>query len=466
MDSHGLLHKIIITFTAILAVALISLALSLSLWFKFNYFTEKRTIFNQVGTLANNLIINYINDKDENGYKKIEKIISNKNNPIGGDIIITDKEGNILWVSNKELMNKETKINFNEKDVKKLSNGENVEYINSNYTLICPISENNNFFGMTIITSPLSVINERLHKMYIMIWLSAFIAMIFASVVLPVFVKRKILNPLKEINDAARKFAQGEVQRRVCIKYNDEIGELANSFNIMAESLGKVEQNRRNFISNVSHELRSPITSIKGFIAGIIDGIIPEDKEKEYLERDYNEIERLTRLVNDLLDLSAIESGKLKFNLKKLDINELVRRSIINNERRIKDKGIDLQVVLKNEKCYVNADEDKIMQVITNLLDNAIKYCGQYGKIKISLYTKGNKVFIEFYNNGPSMTDEELIHIWDRFYKSDKARTNKISTGLGLPIVKMILMQQGEEIWAKNDKEKGVKFTFSLTKYK
>lgn len=466
MDSHGLLHKIIITFTAILAVALISLALSLSLWFKFNYFTEKRTIFNQVGTLANNLIINYINDKDENGYKKIEKIISNKNNPIGGDIIITDKEGNILWVSNKELMNKETKINFNEKDVKKLSNGENVEYINSNYTLICPISENNNFFGMTIITSPLSVINERLHKMYIMIWLSAFIAMIFASVVLPVFVKRKILNPLKEINDAARKFAQGEVQRRVCIKYNDEIGELANSFNIMAESLGKVEQNRRNFISNVSHELRSPITSIKGFIAGIIDGIIPEDKEKEYLERVYNEIERLTRLVNDLLDLSAIESGKLKFNLKKLDINELVRRSIINNERRIKDKGIDLQVVLKNEKCYVNADEDKIMQVITNLLDNAIKYCGQYGKIKISLYTKGNKVFIEFYNNGPSMTDEELIHIWDRFYKSDKARTNKISTGLGLPIVKMILMQQGEEIWAKNDKEKGVKFTFSLTKYK
>lgn len=466
MDSHGLLHKIIITFTAILAVALISLALSLSLWFKFNYFTEKRTIFNQVGTLANNVIINYMNYNEEEEYKKIEKIICNKNNPIGGEIIITDKEGTILWVSDEELISKEKKINFIEKDIKKLSNGENVEYINYNYTLVCPIFENDHFYGTTIITSPLSVINERLHKMYIMIWLSAFIAMIFASVVLPVFVKRKILNPLKEINDAARKFAQGEVQRRVCIKYNDEIGELANSFNIMAESLGKIEQNRRNFISNVSHELRSPITSIKGFIAGIIDGIIPKDREKDYLERVYNEIERLARLVNDLLDLSAIESGKLKFNLKKLDINELVRRAIINNERRIKDKGIDLQIVLKNEKCYVNADEDKIMQVITNLLDNAIKYCSQNGKIKITLYTKGNKVFIEFYNNGPSMTDEELVHIWDRFYKSDKARTNKISTGLGLPIVKMILMQQGEEIWAKNDKEKGVKFTFSLTKYK
>ena len=216
----------------------------------------------------------------------------------------------------------------------------------------------------------------------------------------------------------------------------------------------------------MSHELRSPITSIKGFIAGIIDGIIPKDKEKEYLERVYNEIERLTRLINDLLDLSAIESGKLKFNIKKIEINELIRRTIINNERRIKDKGIDLEVVFKNEKCNVNADEDKTMQVITNLLDNAIKYCEKNGKIKISIYTKGNKAFVEFYNNGPSMTDEELVHIWDRFYKSDKARTNKISTGLGLPIVKMILMQQGEEIWAKNDKEKGVKFTFSLTKYK
>ena len=466
MDRQGLLHKIIITFTAILAVALISLALSLSLWFKFNYFTEKRTIFNQIGTIANNIIVNYMHDPDKSEYKKIEGLITNKNNPVGGDIIITDEEGNILWISKRELIGNKTKINFLEKDIKKLSNGENVEYINTNYTLICPISENGIFYGMTIITSPLAVINEKLHKMYIIIWLSAFMAMIFASVVLPVFVKKRILNPLKDINNAARKFAQGEVQRRVCIKYNDEIGELANSFNIMAESLGKVEQNRRNFISNVSHELRSPITSIKGFIAGIIDGIIPKDKEKEYLERVYNEIERLTRLINDLLDLSAIESGKLKFNIKKIEINELIRRTIINNERRIKDKGIDLEVVFKNEKCNVNADEDKTMQVITNLLDNAIKYCEKNGKIKISIYTKGNKDFVEFYNNGRSITDEEITHIWDRFYKSDKARTNKISTGLGLPIVKMILMQQGEEIWAKNDKEKGVKFTFSLTKYK
>ena len=234
----------------------------------------------------------------------------------------------------------------------------------------------------------------------------------------------------------------------------------------MAESLERVEKNRRDFISNVSHELRSPITSIKGFIAAMIDGVIPEEQHGYYLERVYSEIQRLTRLINDLLDMSAIESGKLKFKVEKIDINELIRRYIINNEGKIKEKEIMLKIdLIDDDKCYVKADEDKIMQVITNLLDNAIKYCGKNGNIKISTYSKGNKIFVEIYNDGPSLTNEELIHIWDRFYKSDKSRTNKVSTGLGLPIVRMILMQQGEEIYAKNDDVKGVVFIFSLTKY-
>ena len=118
-----------------------------------------------------------------------------------------------------------------------------------------------------------------------------------------------------------------------------------------------------------------------------------------------------------------------------------------------------------NDKCYVNTDRDKTMQVITNLLDNAIKYCKNNGNIKIDTYSRGHKILVEIFNDGPQLTDEELIHIWDRFYKSDKARTNKVSTGLGLPIVRMILMQQGEEIYAKNDDVKGVSFIFTLTKY-
>ena len=166
-----------------------------------------------------------------------------------------------------------------------------------------------------------------------------------------------------------------------------------------------------------------------------------------------------------MLDLSAISSGKLKFNIKKVDINELIRRCIINNERKLKEKGIILEVSMQDEKCFVNIDEDKVIQVVTNLLDNSIKYCGDRGFIRFKVYHKNNKVFVEIYNNGPMLTEEEKIHIWDRFYKSDKSRTNKVSTGLGLPIVRMILKEMGEEVWAENDSKIGVRFIFTLTKF-
>jgi signal transduction histidine kinase len=139
---------------------------------------------------------------------------------------------------------------------------------------------------------------------------------------------------------------------------------------------------------------------------------------------------------------------------------------VINNEQKIREKEIKLTVGLQKEKCYVKADEDKTMQVVTNLLDNAIKYCGNKGIIRINTYHKGSKVFVQIYNNGPKIENEDIRHIWDRFYKSDKSRTNKVSTGLGLPIVRMILMQQDEEVWVRNNIDIGVTFTFSLTKYK
>ena len=137
-----------------------------------------------------------------------------------------------------------------------------------------------------------------------------------------------------------------------------------------------------------------------------------------------------------------------------------------NLNLKLNDKNINLEVNFQYEKCFANADEDKMMQVVTNLLDNSVKYCGDCGTIKISNYIKGNKIFTQIYNDGPQIEEEEINKIWDRFYKSDKSRTNKVSTGLGLPIVRMILMQQGEEIWAENDKIKGVNFIFTLTKFK
>lgn len=467
MKKASLLYKLIITFTVILGFGLISLASALSIWFKSNYFSEKKVQFERNGVYISEIAKLYEVKRSEMPIDKLQAIVDFSSIIIDGDIFIGDNTNCIYMRSQVKGENRTLpKINIPEKYTEMLKEGKRIEVIDNHYTFIYPIKENDNFKGYIIMTTPLSIINNKLHKIYLIVWISAFFTMIFSSVVISLFSKQILLNPLAEINNAAKRFANGEVQKRVYIKSTDEIGELANSFNIMAESLEKVDNNRRDFISNVSHELRSPITSIKGFIAGIIDGVIPKEKEAYYLDRAYNEIKRLTRLINDLLDLSAIESGKLKFHIKKIDVNELIRLCIINNERKIKEKGIVLNVALQGKNCYVNSDEDKLIQVITNLLDNAIKYCGDQGNIKISTYIKGQKVFVEIYNNGPSITDEEILHIWDRFYKSDKSRTNKVSTGLGLSIVRMILVQQGEEIWVKNDKEKGVAFTFSLTRYK
>ena len=231
----------------------------------------------------------------------------------------------------------------------------------------------------------------------------------------------------------------------------------------MAESIEESDKNRRDFISNVSHELRSPITSIKGFVAGILDGVIPKDKEDYYLNIVYDEIKRLSRLVSDLLDISAMEEGKFKLNMVEFDINILIKQCIANFDGKIRNKGVNVEVTFGREHEFVYADRDRLMQVLTNIIDNAIKYSNDNGNIKITTNDKGSKVYVSVFNNGTLLKAEELARIWDRFYKSDKARTNKDSTGLGLPIVRLILAQHGEDIWVDNEKD-GVRFTFTISK--
>ena len=248
------------------------------------------------------------------------------------------------------------------------------------------------------------------------------------------------------------------------VNCNNEIGELAESFNMMAESLEKSDTKRREFISNVSHELRSPITSIKGFIGGILDGVIPRDRENYYLKIVYDEIDRLARLVNDLLDMSAMESGKFNLAITEFDINQVISLCILNLEHKIQEKGLNVKATFHNNRAYVLGDRDRIIQVVTNIIENSIKYSNDDVEIKIDVYSKGEKIYVDIFNSGECIEEKELNKIWDRFYKSDKSRTNKLSTGLGLPIVRSILSQHNEDIWVKNIEGKGVSFIFTLKK--
>ncbi|MBW9156252.1 sensor histidine kinase [Clostridium tagluense] len=470
MVKKGLFSKMLATYTIIISMSLIIIASFLSYWFQ-NYFLDQR----KEQILNNSYMIQTYTMKYMAGdatWQQLNDIITMIAENIKSDIWLTDSYGRVYAISNKEhkeLMYKQVFV----KELEELRRGNTFE-VTGPYAGVLdktvrvygiPIMNEGTFKGSIILYNSIEELGQSLNRVYEIIWISSIFAIIFSCIVIYYFSQKIIIKPLAEINSVARRISNGDVDKRVYLKSNDEIGELAQSFNFMADSIEKNEKNRREFISNVSHEIRSPITSIKGFISGILDGVIPQEKEKYYLSIAYEEIQRLTRLVNDLLDMSAIEAGEFSLRIMEVDINEIIRLTVINYERKIKEKRASVDVCFDGDSLFVAGDRDRLVQVITNLLDNSIKYVNEGGKIKISSKIKGKKAFISVFNDGPKIAEEDLLHIWDRFYKADKARTAKDSTGLGLSIVRNIITQLQEDIWVEN-KDNGVYFTFTLMKVK
>jgi signal transduction histidine kinase len=220
---------------------------------------------------------------------------------------------------------------------------------------------------------------------------------------------------------------------------------------------------RSSFVANVSHELRTPMTTISGFVEGILDGTIAEEKRPQYLEIVLDESRRLSRLVSDLLDLDKIERNQQPLDLKEFDVNELLRLNLIKLERRVEDKRLNVEVEFENDPQKVLAEKDSIARVVVNLLDNAVKFADEGGYIGVKTGTSGNDVFVAVENSGLGMEPDELERIFDRFYKTDKSRSaDKIGVGLGLYIVKNIIKNHGKQIWAESALGEYTRFTFTL----
>jgi len=214
----------------------------------------------------------------------------------------------------------------------------------------------------------------------------------------------------------------------------------------------------------VSHELRTPMTSIKGFIEGILDNVIPQEKHREYLEIVRNEVARLNRLVNNLLDLAKLESGEIKLIYSNFNINELIRRCIIKLENLITEKGLEVMADF-DEDTLVSADIDSIERVLINLIHNAVKFTPEGGIIGVNTEIRNDKVIVSVADSGIGIEKEDLDRIWERFYKVDKSRSlDTIGTGLGLSIVRNIINEHGEEIWVESELGKGTTFHFTLKK--
>ena len=295
--------------------------------------------------------------------------------------------------------------------------------------------------------------------------MGAILWVLLAALIAVYFISERVIAPLREISNAAKSFAKGKFDVRVPVHGSDEVAELAETFNNMAESLNNYDNMRNTFMSDVSHDLRSPMTSIAGFVDGILDGVIPPEQHEYYLKVVSTEVHRLSRLVSSLLNLSRIQAGDRKFTMTRFDVCETARLILISFEQKIDAKHLDVEFDSQEERMYVNADSDAIYQVIYNLCHNAVKFSDEGGRLKISINRiKGKKILIEVYNDGQGIAKENLQFVFERFYKGDKSRgLDKTGAGLGLFISKTIVEAHNERIWVESEYGKNCSFKFTLT---
>lgn len=282
------------------------------------------------------------------------------------------------------------------------------------------------------------------------------------TAVLAYFISRSLTRPIKRMSIAAREFAHGEYTTRVPVTTQDEIGELTVAFNNMADSMEKSEELRRSFVANVSHELRSPMTSIGGFVDGILDGTIPPEQEKHYLEIISSEVRRLSRLVSRMLDITRMQAEDPTESGTRFDLSEVVRRVIIAFETRLEEKRLVLDVDLAEDALFVFGNEDAMYQVVYNLVDNAVKFSEPERVIELRLFGRGRDVHFSITNFGPTIPAAELPYVFDRFHKTDRSRaSDKKGLGLGLYIVKTTVNQHKGDIGVSSEDGK-TEFRFRI----
>ncbi len=291
---------------------------------------------------------------------------------------------------------------------------------------------------------------------------------IFLAAMLALYViSRRITDPLVEVIDAAKEYSRGRFEAKISYDGADEVAELSKAINDMADSLKKIDETRNAFLGNVSHDLRTPMTTISGFVDGILDGTIPPEQHEKYLSIVSAEVKRLSRLVNTLLEVSKLQNSE-ELKMAKFNLSETARTVIISLESKISKKKIDIDFDTGEDDVFVLADKDSIHRVIFNLMDNAVKFTPEKGdvSIKISIFPDGKKRFKAKFvirNTGEGIPAEEIDHVFDRFYKTDRSRgLDKSGTGLGLYIAKTSLLNHGEDLTVESSFGEYTEFCFTL----
>ena len=340
-------------------------------------------------------------------------------------------------------------------------------YNDTRYVVSVPITDlqTGENLGIVMVSTPMQAtldVLDRLSDIYIFVSL---LSVAVAVIIMSIFARHHS-TPLREMANAARAFGHGNLEARVAVKpsYAQEVEELALAFNNMASSLQKSEYQRQEFVANVSHELKTPMTTIGGYIDGILDGTIPEEKSRHYMQIVSDEIKRLSRLVRSMLDISQLQDqqGIPESKKTRFDLEECAGRTLITFEQKILSKNLSVEVDMPEHPVHIRANQDYVTQVIYNLLDNAVKFCPEGGQLGLTVKEGPEKAYVTISNEGDSIPPEELPLVFDRFHKTDKSRSqNRDGWGLGLYIVKTIVCSHGENI-SVSSRDGKTEFTFTM----
>ncbi len=391
------------------------------------------------------------------------------------DAVICDNNGKVILCSDALEGCEHQGIWFNQEYVQKvIDNGGDFTtgvikglYPETRYVVGQPITSISgaNPLGLVIVSVPLTNTAQVLNRIS-NIFLTAAVFVVLAAVLAMSVVARRESRPLRDMARAATAFGHGNLEARVKVEegYSEEVEELALAFNNMASSLQKSEYQRQEFVANVSHELKTPMTTISGYVDGILDGTIPEHRRDHYLRIVSDETKRLSRLVRSMLDISQLQTQEGIPEDKKMhfDLEEALGGVLITFEKKINDKKLNVDVNMPEHPVYTMANRDYVTQVIYNLIDNAVKFCPEGKTLGLTIREGGSKAYISVSNEGETIPPEELPLVFDRFHKLDKSRSqNRDGWGLGLYIVKTIVCSHGENI-SVTSRDGKTEFTFTM----
>ncbi len=472
--NNRLFKKIFLSVALSITVGILLVVVLLSVTVSTILVNEKKDVLTNNCTTISKVISGQTAD-NERFLMSVNAVMKVASDATSGDVYISDSDGHVFICSCEEHRIDGTcnhsKGVMPSNIIGKMQSGENYFEVGSLedrlenvfYTASTPFyNSNGSVAGYVFISSPASRLKEMWSELF-KVFAFCLIVPLLVTFVIIYIITARITKPIKLMSKAAVNLSNGDFSNRIPVEGNDEITELSIAFNAMSNSLSQLEGMRRSFVANVSHELRTPMTTIGGFIDGILDGTIPPEKQEFYLNIVSSEVTRLSRLVHTMLNLSRLESGEQRVQPSTFSPTDLICEVLSSHEQRIEAKKLNIEGLEKIDDIKLVADRDLIYQAIYNLTDNAIKFTDEGGCIEYSVFKDADALHFKIKNSGKGIAPADLQYVFDRFYKTDKSRSmNKEGTGLGLYIVKTIVDIHGGKVTVRSKVDEFTEFEIVL----